>query len=137
MFIGLLKSTDEVKFLSRTYDKIFESLSKAETREITRITNCLKPCKYKKYIMVGERKQTSFSSEHFSFSLWAVSKNTDVKMEELIYPLSSLVAEFGGTLGLFLGFSFISLWDKIHLLEFISRASKICYGSCFGRPVKN
>ena len=66
--------------------------------------------------MVGEKKRTSFKSENFTFSLWAVSKSTEVKKkEELIYPLSSLVAEFGGTLGLFLEFSFMTLWDKIHL----------------------
>jgi hypothetical protein len=28
-------------------------------------------------------------------------------------PWSSLVAEFGGTLGLFLGFSFMTLWDGV------------------------
>ena len=32
---------------------------------------------------------------------------------KLIYALSSLVAEFGGTLGLFLGFSFIGLSDEL------------------------
>ena len=37
--------------------------------------------------------------------------------EELIYPASSLVAEFGGTLSLFLGFSFISLWDNFSTLK--------------------
>ena len=31
--------------------------------------------------------------------------------EELMYDFVSLVAEFGGALGLFLGFSFLSLWD--------------------------
>ena len=45
-----------------------------------------------------------------------ISKSTEVKTEVLIFPLSSLVAEFGGTLGLFLGFSFMTLWDKINLL---------------------
>ena len=101
----------------RRYDNIFESLRPAEPREITRITSCMKPCTYKKYILVGERTRTSFKSDNFTFSLWAVSKSTEVKTEELIYPLSSLVAEFGGTLGLFLGFSFITLWDKIPLLR--------------------
>ena len=104
----------------RRYDSIFESLSTAEPREITRITGCLKPCKYKKYILVGERQRTSFKSDNFTFSLWAVSKSTEVRTEELIFPLSSLVAEFGGTLGLFLGFSFMTLWDKINLLRTIN-----------------
>ena len=110
---------------SRRYDSIFKSLSMAEPREITRITGCMKPCKYKKYIMVGERKRTSFKSDNFTFSLWAVSKSTEVKTEDLIYPLSSLVAEFGGTLGLFLGFSFMTLWDQIHLLASGTRVLKM------------
>ena len=117
---------------SRRYDSIFEPLSTAELREITRITSCLKPCKYKKYTMVGEKKRTAFKSDSFTFSLWAVSKSTEVKTEELIYPLSSLVAEFGGTLGLFLGFSFMTLWDQIHLLGFGTRALKMCKDTYFG-----
>ena len=117
---------------SRRYDSIFESLSTAEPREITRITSCMKPCKYMKYIIVGDRKRTSFKSDNFTFSLWAVSKSTVVKTEELIYPLSSLVAEFGGTLGLFLGFSFMTLWDKIQLLEYVKRALKMCKDAYFG-----
>ena len=36
-----------------------------------------------------------------------------VETEELIYPWQSLVAEFGGALGLFLGFSFMTIWDSI------------------------
>ena len=76
--------------IPRRYDSIFDSLSKAELREITRKTSCKKPCKYMKYNMVGERKRTSFKSDNFTFSLWAVSKNTEVKTEALIYPLSSL-----------------------------------------------
>lgn len=42
---------------------------------------------------------------------------TMMEKEQLIYPLTSLVAEFGGTLGLFLGFSFLTLWDKVLLME--------------------
>ena len=40
-------------------------------------------------------------------------KSTEVKTEKLSYPLPSLVAEFEGTLGLFLGFSFITHWGQI------------------------
>ena len=31
----------------------------------------------------------------------------------LLYPFTSLLAEFGGCLGLFLGFSFVSISDGI------------------------
>ena len=78
-----------------------------------RVTNCIKPCKYREYKVFGENRRTTLQSKDFSFSLWAISKNTEVKREELIYPFSSFLAEFGGILGLFLGFSFMSLWDQI------------------------
>ena len=97
----------------RRYDNIFKLLLHAELGEVMRVTNCIKPCKYREYKVVGESRQTTMQSRDFSFSLWAISKNTEVKREELIYPFSSFLAEFGGILGLFLGFSFMSLWDQI------------------------
>ena len=33
------------------------------------------------------------------------------RKEVLVYPITSLVAEFGGTFGLFVGFSFVMFWD--------------------------
>ena len=103
-------------FVSREYDSI-KQLAVLESEEISSVTGCLKPCHYKKYILLGERSATSFKSEHYIFSLWAVSSKTRVETEELIYPMSTLVAEFGGTLGLFLGFSFISVWDNFSTLK--------------------
>ena len=43
--------------------------------------------------------------------LWNTSPFTLVETEELLYGFSSFVAEVGGTLGLFLGFSFMAIWD--------------------------
>ena len=83
----------------------------SQSEEISQITGCSKPCKYKQYSL-GEAEPSSFKSEHYIFSLWAVSYKTRIETEELIYPSSSFVAEFGGTLSLFLGFSFITLWDS-------------------------
>ena len=37
----------------------------------------------------------------------------EVQGEELAYPLLSLVADFGGVLGLFIGFNFLMIWDWI------------------------
>ena len=47
------------------------------------------------------------------FGLWSSTELTNIETEVLLYPFTSLLAEFGGTLGLFLGFSFITIWDGI------------------------
>ena len=39
-----------------------------------------------------------------------------VETESLLYSIESLVAEFGGTLGLFLGFSFMALWEGLEVM---------------------
>ena len=41
------------------------------------------------------------------------SRYTSVEREELLYPSSTMVAEVGGTLGLFLGVSFMTVWDGV------------------------
>ena len=78
---------------------------------IEKLTGCMKPCYYKQYRVIGEKTSTSFPSNFFTVSFWAMSNDTKVEKELLVYPVTSLVAEFGGTLGLFLGFSFMALWD--------------------------
>ena len=109
----------------REYERIYDELTFAEYKKLRQLTHCLKPCKYRQYAFIGELGQSIFKSEQFAFSLWAVSRETTVKTEHLIYPLSALVAEFGGTLGLFLGFSFITLWDKIILIKTFSHFVKL------------
>ena len=46
---------------------------------------------------------------------WNTSPYLLIEQEKLVYTLESLVAEFGGTLGLFLGFSFMNLWDVVEI----------------------
>ena len=46
--------------------------------------------------------------------------NLNMMSEVIRYTLSSLVAELGGTLGLFVGFSFFTLWDVVtNLANFV------------------
>ena len=47
--------------------------------------------------------------------LWNTSPSLLVEKEMLVYTVETLVAEFGGTLGLFLGFSFMNLWDIVEI----------------------
>ena len=89
----------------------------SEAKEIFKLSGCRKPCVYKRYSFVGEKQTSSFLTNHFLFSLWAVSNSTLVESDQLIYPLSSLVAEFGGLLGLFFGFSFMTIWDGLNVLK--------------------
>ena len=66
-----------------------------------------------KYWIVGDKLPSAYHSEHFLFSINSVSNDTFVETELLVYPWTSLVAEFGGSLSLFLGISFMSLWDGV------------------------
>ena len=36
-----------------------------------------------------------------------------IEKEELAYPFMTLLADFGGVLGLFIGFNFLMIWDVI------------------------
>ena len=42
-----------------------------------------------------------------------------VEKEELAYPMSSLIADSGGIMGLFVGFNFIMIWKL--LISFINK----------------
>ena len=53
------------------------------------------------------------------------SSQVQVEAEEEAASLSSLVADCGGTLGLFIGFNFMMLWDLIVFLADKSRLIKV------------
>ena len=107
--------------LTREYGKILDKIRASDLDNIFKLTKCTKPCKYKKYNLLGDMKPSLFKTEYVAFSLWAVSENTRVSTEQLIYPISSLVAEFGGTLSLFLGVSFVTIWDNFHFFGMLCR----------------
>ena len=73
-------------------------------------TGCLPPCKYTEYSLPYAPVGTSDDST--SFELKFSQSSLVLRKEVLLYPLTSLVAEFGGTFGLFVGFSFIMFWDS-------------------------
>ena len=119
------------------FEELYAQLEEVSTSSIENVTKCLRPCHYKEYRMVNGPTSISETSKRFSsiFIFWFVSTETLVEEQSLVYPWQSLVfeiisdqmklhiykktlhkvnpqvAEFGGTLGLFIGFNFISLWD--------------------------
>ena len=72
---------------------------------------CPLPCHFKEYEIV-DGPQTKYNSQ---IKIFMAMASTDIleKHEELIYPFVSFVAEFGGSLGLFIGFSFITVYDLL------------------------
>ena len=101
---------------------------------ISNSTGCFAPCSYKEYRFTGAaseagvRQLSSYAHSLHNFSilqvqygtygyvLWNMSPYVLVETESLLYSIESLVAEFGGALGLFLGFSFMSLWDGLEVV---------------------
>ena len=77
--------------------------------ELTEYTECLLPCRYQEFRLVGN----PFDGVGKQLGLMIIfgSGITNVAKEQEIYPISSFIAEFGGCLGLFLGFSFIMVFD--------------------------
>ena len=90
--------------------------------KITGMTGCKNPCSYKEYKFVNKNLKDlvyySFPDDQIAFCLWAVSQNTQIEEEVLVYSFESLVAELGGSLGLFLGFSFMTVWDGFKNVAF-------------------
>ena len=82
--------------------------------KIFNMTGCLKPCKYTEY-SIGI--QLYEESEDVTNVIISADPIISVKKEILVYPFTSLVAEVGGALGLFLGFSFLMLWDVLEILK--------------------
>ena len=53
------------------------------------------------------------------------TSNVEIHEEVPVYPFESFLAEVGGALGLFLGFSFVMIWDIIVFILKILRQLEI------------
>ena len=76
-------------------------------------TGCLFPCTYNQYRLMGT---DLLDFDEFGMILVFGSLRTTVLREYYIYPIECLVSDFGGSLGLFVGFSFVMLWDVVEFL---------------------
>ena len=78
--------------------------------EVTAESGCKVPCSYYSYTKTQLAYQPDNMGE-VGIILGFSSNRLTIKDEKLVYPLESFIAEFGGSLGLFLGFSFIGCFD--------------------------
>ena len=86
--------------------------------QVFQLTGCRKPCHYSVFRHVRPLVPTvELYETQCLFSIWNASPNTGIMSEVLVYPWTSLVAEFGGTLGLFLGFSMMTIWDGLQTMR--------------------
>ena len=67
-------------------------------------------CTYLEY-KVGAEAKKDFGA--FGLMVGLGSVEVTVMKEFFVYTFFSLVSDFGGSLGLFVGFSFFSLWDLV------------------------
>jgi hypothetical protein len=94
------------------YGKMYEGLYLGSKQEVEELTGCQVPCHYQDYSIVGSPSSYDMGGEAY-IALRFASTDITTKEEVLIFPFDSLVSEFGGALGLFLGFSFIGAFGSL------------------------
>ena len=80
------------------HEQYYQKISFKEQKTVLNITGCKAPCKYTEFKALGTPVKKKMKL--FGFGINFVSTDVTVKTEELIYPPTSFVAEFGGALGL-------------------------------------
>ena len=91
------------------FEKMYEMIDTIEMKSIIKITGCLPPCSYTEYRLTSVYKKGNIPA----VVLRLTGSNVRKIVDKFIYPLESFVSEFGGAMGLFLGFSFIMMWDLL------------------------
>ena len=98
------------------YLEIYRHFLSKEQQRLVWQTGCKVPCIYTKYEDVGSSSLTSkIGQNEMRIQLNFASTQVTIKKEVYVYPFLSLLAEFGGALGMFLGFSFLMIWDVMKL----------------------
>ena len=103
----------------RTYREIYER----KKRSLASSTGCQFPCKYKKFDIVDA--QIKDQPGDFLFTRFA-SDDIEIETEVYVYDWISFIAECGGAMGLFVGFSFLMLFDvMVDVSSFFIKTIKI------------
>lgn len=103
------KEVDQIK----RFEKEYKRLQGFVQAEIVRKFECPLPCHYKEYHLFDKPKYGNVDNFELGFAYADLTETEAV--EEFIYTLESFVSEFGGSLGLFLGFSFYLVLDPINV----------------------
>ena len=78
---------------------------------IVKQTKCLTPCQYNEYKFAS--KPDTYQTNGYQLVILKFPDNeVTIETEVELYSFISLVSDIGGALGLFLGFSFVMVWDE-------------------------
>ena len=91
--------------------EIYDKIIRIKQTALLKYTGCTPPCNYVEYQLVNEPSKFKEVDQQFEL-VWLNTKALE-RTEQLLYPVESFVSEFGGALGLFLGFSFMMVWDVL------------------------
>ena len=105
---GNLSDCTEVVQLRR-WSVLSNLIAYGELEESVESTGCEKPCMYDEYILDEEEPylNTGITWINIQFSNKKFLLVTEVKS----YSLLSFLSDIGGSLGMFVGFSFLLVWD--------------------------
>ena len=96
----------------RQFEQDYSILYLTEFDDIVGKVGCMKPCVYNEFKFVDYTPEEVPSLPE-TVGFWPASKKTHIEEEVLLYPFTSFLAEFGGAIGLFFGFSFLTIWQEI------------------------
>ena len=92
------------------FEAEYEKIDTWEQESVIKYTGCYPPCSYTEYTLASQPHKFG---DMPGVKILLASSKVKKRTEEYIYPMISFVSEFGGSLGLFLGFSFIMIWDAL------------------------
>ena len=95
----------------KSFDKEYSNHWNLQRQSVIENTGCLIPCSYTEYKLATESMKFDHGTQKLNIRF--SSPNVLKRTEQLLYPLESFVSEFGGALGLFLGFSCMMIWNGI------------------------
>ena len=98
----------------KIFEKEYYGIRGLHQPYVVKNTWCLIPCSYTEYKLGTEPTKYYLKTQRLRvrFSSPDVLKRT----EQLLYTMESFISEFGGALGLFLGFSCMMIWEALESL---------------------
>ena len=96
------------------FEKQYEEIDTWSIDRITKYLGCLPNCEYTEYQLA--KAPIKYSSDKLGIYIALTSLDVAKMTEEIVYPVESFISEFGGALGLFLGFSLMMFWNWIEIM---------------------